>query len=153
MPDELWTEVCDIVQETGSKTMPKKKKGNKAKWLSKEAVQISEKRREVKGKGEKERYTHLNAEFQRIASFLSLLAIFGSLHSNGYIFTFLLCLSLLFFSQLFVRLPLTTIFSFTFLLLGDVLDHYIMSGTFIYSSSGTLSIRSNPLNLFVASPV
>ena len=58
VPDELWMEVCDIVQETGSKTMPKKKKGNKAKWLSKEALQISEKRREVKGKGEKERYIH-----------------------------------------------------------------------------------------------
>ena len=67
VPEELWMEVCDIVQETGSKTMPKKKKGNKAKWLSKEALQISEKRREAEGKGEKERYIHLNAEFQRIA--------------------------------------------------------------------------------------
>ena len=60
VPDELWTEVCDIVQETGIKTIPKKKKCKKAKWLSEEALQITEKRREVKGKGEKERYTHLN---------------------------------------------------------------------------------------------
>ena len=67
MPDELWTEVCDIVQETEIKTIPKKKKCKKAKRLSDEALQIAEKRREVKGKGEKERYTHLNAEFQRIA--------------------------------------------------------------------------------------
>ena len=66
MPEELWTEVCDIVRETGSKTIPKKKKCKKAKWLSEEALQIAEKRREVKGKGEKERYSHLNAEFQRI---------------------------------------------------------------------------------------
>ena len=67
MPEELWTEVCDIVQEAGIKTIPKKKKCKKAKWLSEEALQIAEKRREVKSKGEKERYTHLNAEFQRIA--------------------------------------------------------------------------------------
>ena len=67
MPDELWTKVRDIVQETGSKTIPKKKKCKKAKWLSEEALQIAVKRREVKSKGEKERYTHLNAEFQRIA--------------------------------------------------------------------------------------
>ena len=66
MPDELWTEVRDIVQETGIKTLRKKKKYEKAKWLSEEALQIAVKRREVKGKGEKERYTHLNAEFQRI---------------------------------------------------------------------------------------
>ena len=65
MPDELWTEVCDTVQETGSNIMPKKKKCKKAKWLSEEALQTDEKRREMKGKGEKERYTHLNAEFQR----------------------------------------------------------------------------------------
>ena len=65
--EELWTEVCDIVHEAVIKTIPKKKKCKKAKWLSKEAIQISEKRREVKGKGEKERYTHLNTEFQRIA--------------------------------------------------------------------------------------
>ena len=63
VPDELWTEVRGIVQETGSKTIPKKKKCKKAKWLSEEALQISVKRREAKGKGEKERYTHLNAEF------------------------------------------------------------------------------------------
>ena len=67
VPDELWNDVHDIVQETGVKTIPKKKKCKKAKWLSKEALQRAEKRREVKGKGEKERYTHLNAEFQRIA--------------------------------------------------------------------------------------
>ena len=67
MPDELWTEVRDIVQETGIKTISKKKKCKKAQWLSEEALQIAEKRREAKGKGEKETYTHLNAEFQRIA--------------------------------------------------------------------------------------
>ena len=67
VPDELWTEVCDIVQETRIKTIPKKKKCKKAKWLSEEALQIAVKRREVKSKGEKERYTHLNVEFQRIA--------------------------------------------------------------------------------------
>ena len=65
--DELWTEVCDIVQETGIKTIPNKKKCKKAKWLSEKALQIAVKRREVKSKGEKERYKHLNAEFQRIA--------------------------------------------------------------------------------------
>ena len=67
MPDELWTEVCDIVQETGIKTIPMENKCKKAKWLSGEALQIVVKRREVKSKGEKERYKHLNAEFQRIA--------------------------------------------------------------------------------------
>ena len=67
MPDELWTEVRDIVQKTGIKTILNKKKFKKAKWLSKEALQIAVKRREVKGKGENKRYTHLNAEFQRIA--------------------------------------------------------------------------------------
>ena len=66
MPKELWAEVCDIVQEAGIKTIPKKKKCKKVKWLSEEAFQIAEKR-EVKGKGEKEWYTHLNAEFQRVA--------------------------------------------------------------------------------------
>ena len=66
VPDELWTEVRDIVQEAGIKTIPKKKKFKKAEWLSEEALQIAVKRREVKSKGEKERYTHLNAEFQRI---------------------------------------------------------------------------------------
>ena len=64
VPDELWNEVRDIVQETGSKAIPKKKKCKKAKWLSEEALQIAEKRREAKSKGEKERYTHLNAEQQ-----------------------------------------------------------------------------------------
>ena len=67
MPDDLWMEVRDIIQETGIKTIPKKKKCKKAKWLSEEALQIAVKRREVKSKGEKERYTHLNEEFQRIA--------------------------------------------------------------------------------------
>ena len=67
VPDELWTEVHDIVQETGIKTIPMEKKCKKAKWLSEEALQIVVKRREAKSKGEKERYTHLNAEFQRIA--------------------------------------------------------------------------------------
>ena len=67
VPDELWMEVCDTVQETGIKTIPKKKKCKKAKLLSEEALQIAVKKREVKSKGEKERYTHLNAEFQRIA--------------------------------------------------------------------------------------
>ena len=68
MPEELWTEVRNIVQEAVIKTISKKKKFKKAKWLSKEALQIAVKRRETKSKGEKERYTHLNAEFQRIAS-------------------------------------------------------------------------------------
>ena len=67
MPEELWTGVHDIVQDTGVRTIPKKKKCKKAKWFSEEALQIAEKRREAKGKGEKERYTHLNAEFQRTA--------------------------------------------------------------------------------------
>ena len=67
MPEELWTEFHDIVQEAGTKTTPKKKKCKKTKWMSEEALQIAVKRREVKGKGEKERYTHLKAEFQRIA--------------------------------------------------------------------------------------
>ena len=67
MPEELWTEVHDIVQEAVIRTIPKKEKYKKAKWLFEEALQIAEKRREAKGKGEKERYTHLNAEFQRIA--------------------------------------------------------------------------------------
>ena len=67
VPDELWNEVCDIVQKTGIKTIPMKKKCKKAKWLSEEALQIAMKRREAKSKGEKERYKHLNAEFQKIA--------------------------------------------------------------------------------------
>ena len=67
VPEELWTEVRDIVQETGIKTIPMEKKCKKAKWMSGEAVQIAVKRREVKSKGEKERYTNLNSEFQRIA--------------------------------------------------------------------------------------
>ena len=65
VPEELWTEVCNVVQEMVIKTIPTKKKCKKAKWLSEEALQIAEKRREAKGKGKKERYTHLNAEFQR----------------------------------------------------------------------------------------
>ena len=67
MPEELWTEVCNTVQEVVIKTIPKNKKCKKAKWLSEEALQIAEKRREAKCKEEKERYTHLNVEFQRIA--------------------------------------------------------------------------------------
>ena len=67
VPEELWMEVHDIVHEAVIKTIPKKNKCKKAKWLSEEALQIAEKRRKAKGKGEKERYTHLNAEFQRIA--------------------------------------------------------------------------------------
>ena len=67
MPDELWTEVRDIVEETGIKTIPMEKKCKKAKWLSKEALQIPEERQDTTGKGQKERCTHLNAEFQRIA--------------------------------------------------------------------------------------
>ena len=66
-PEELWTEVHNIVQEAGIKTIPKKKKCRKAKWLSEESLQIAEKRREAKGKGEKERYSYQNAEFQKIA--------------------------------------------------------------------------------------
>ena len=68
MPDELWTEVRDIVQETGIKTIPVERNAKKAKWLSEEALQIAVKTREAKSKGEKERYSHLNAEFQRIVS-------------------------------------------------------------------------------------
>ena len=67
VPEELWTEVCNIEQEAVIKTIPKKKKSKKAKWLSEEALQIAEKRREAKSKGEKERYIHLNSEFQRVA--------------------------------------------------------------------------------------
>ena len=67
VPDELWTEVCDIVQETGIKTIPKKKKCKKAKWLSERVLQLAVKRKEAKSKGEKKRYTHLNAELQKIA--------------------------------------------------------------------------------------
>ena len=67
MPEELWTEVGDILQEAVIKSIPRKKKYKKAKWLSQEALQIAEKKREAKGKGEKERYTHLNADSQRIA--------------------------------------------------------------------------------------
>ena len=67
VPEELWMEICDIVEEALIKNVPEKKKCKKAKWLSDEALQIAEKRREAKGMGEQERYTHLNAEFQRIA--------------------------------------------------------------------------------------
>ena len=70
--EELWAEVCDIVQEAMIKTIPKKKKCKKAKWLPEEALQIAEKRREAKGQGEKERHTHLNAEIQRTARTVSL---------------------------------------------------------------------------------
>ena len=67
VPDELWMEVCDIVEETGIKSIPKKKKCKKAKWLSGEDLQIAVKRKKAKSKGEKERYTHLNGELQRLA--------------------------------------------------------------------------------------
>ena len=67
MPEELWTEVCNTVQEAVTKTIPKKKKCKKAKWLSEEALQIAEKRKEAKGKKERERYTQLNTEFQSIS--------------------------------------------------------------------------------------
>ena len=67
VPEELWTEVCDIVEETGIKNIPMEKKCRKAKWVSEEALKIAVKRREVKSKGENERYKHLYAEFQRIA--------------------------------------------------------------------------------------
>ena len=88
MPDELWLEIHDIVQETGIKTIPKKKKCKKAKWLSEEALQIAVKRKDVKSKGEKERYTHLNAEFQRRArrdkkAFLSDHAKMGSIKDRN----------------------------------------------------------------------
>ena len=89
VPDEQWREVCDIIQEIGIKTIPKKKKCKKAKQLSEEALQIAVKRREVKSKGEKERYTHLNAEFQRIArrykkAFLSFM-ITSAIFDNHYV--------------------------------------------------------------------
>ena len=67
VPDEQWREVCDIIQEIGIKTIPKKKKCKKAKWLPEEVLQMAMRRREAKSKGEKERYKHLNADFQRIA--------------------------------------------------------------------------------------
>jgi len=73
VPDELWTEVRDAVQEVGVKTMTRKKKCKKAKWLSEEALQIAVNRREAKSKGEKERYTHLNAEFPSLSEFSSFL--------------------------------------------------------------------------------
>src|SRR5574340_527942 len=90
VPDELWNEVRDTVQETGIKTIPIEKKCKKAKWLSGEALQTAVKRKEVKSKGEKERYKHLNAEFQRIARRdRKALLFFGTLHSDAYIFPFL----------------------------------------------------------------
>ena len=67
VPEELWADICDIVQEAVINTITKRKKSKKAKWLSEEGLQIAEERREAKGKGEKERYSHLNAEFQRLA--------------------------------------------------------------------------------------
>ena len=76
VPEELWTDVRDSVQEAGIKTIPKKRKCKKANWLSEEALQIAVKRREAKGRGEKERYTHLNAEFQTISQTISNVIIF-----------------------------------------------------------------------------
>ena len=83
MPEELWTDICDPEQEGVIKTIPKKKKCKKAKWLSEEALQIAVKRREVKGKGEKERYTHLSAEFQRIARRDKKAFLSNQLQRNG----------------------------------------------------------------------
>ena len=131
VPDELWTEVHDIVQETGIKTIPKKKKYKKTQWLYEEALQVAVKRREAKSKGEKKRYTHLNTEFQRIArrdkkAFLSdqckeieegfltssCYSCYSLLFFRCLCFSFLLCFLLLFFSQLFVRPPQTAILIF-----------------------------------------
>ena len=83
VPEELWTEVCDNVQEAGIKTILRKKKCKKAKWLSEEGLEIAEKRRETKGKGEKERYTHLNAEFQSIPPLLPSKACPEDWMTNG----------------------------------------------------------------------
>ena len=95
MPDELWTEVHDIIQETGIKTIPKKKKCKKAKWLYEEALQIVEKTREAKGKGEKQRYTHVNAQFQIICNFVPNLrtadAIIGTQAGVPMILAVLVC--------------------------------------------------------------
>ena len=109
VPEELWREVCDILQEVVMKTIPKKKKCKKAKWLSEEALQIVVKR-EAKGKGEKERYTHLNAEFQRIArknkkAFLFLFAMFTE---EG--FPISPCNSL----ELYIQMGISFLFSFVF---------------------------------------
>ena len=84
MPDKLWTGVCDIVQKTGIKNIPKKKKCKKAKWLSEEVLQTAVKRREVKSKGENERYKHLNAEFQTIATWpnIRLLVVEDSIYAS-----------------------------------------------------------------------
>ena len=86
VPDELWTEFCDIVQETGIKTIPMEKKCKKAKWLSEKALQIVVKRREAKSKEEKERYFHLNAEFQRLQRlglFIPNVGVMGSIPGQG----------------------------------------------------------------------
>ena len=112
VPEELWTEVCNIVQEAVTETNPKKKKCKKAKCLSEETLQIAEERREAKNKGERERYTQLNAEFQRAArrdkkTFFSLPAILWNSAFRWIYLSFSPCLSLLFLSQLFVR-PLHT---------------------------------------------
>ena len=82
VPEELWTEVHDIVQEAGIETIPKKKKFKKAKWLSEEGLQIAVKRKEAKNKGEKERYTHLNAEFQICQICFQYVSKFGKLSSG-----------------------------------------------------------------------
>ena len=107
MPDELWTEVCDIVQETGIKTIPMEKKCKKAKWLSGEALQIAVKRREAKSKGEKERYKHLNAEFQRIAR-RDKKAFFALITEEGFLISS--CYSL----ELFIQMLISFLFSFAF---------------------------------------
>ena len=122
MPDELWNEVRDIVQETGIKTIPMEKKCKKAKWLSGEALQVAVKRREAKSKGEKERYKHLNAEFQRIAKrglpiynqyhAITELALYGVLFSSFSTFRTSLKLSALIYlvrCYYYFQFPLTTI--------------------------------------------
>ena len=85
MPEELWIEVCDIAQKAVIKTIPKKKRCKKAKWLSEKALQMAEKRREDKGKGEKIRYTHLNAEFQRIAKRLGGHRVLKPMHPTKFL--------------------------------------------------------------------
>ena len=142
VPDELWNEVRAIVQETGIKTIPMEKKCKKAKWLSGEALEIAVKRREVKSKGEQERYKHLNAEFQRIArdkkAFLNDQC--KEIEENNRIEKT---------SHLFKKIRDT---KRTFhAKMGSIKDRNVMN--LIPSSSGTLSIKSRPLNLFLTSTV
>ena len=110
VPDELWTEVRDSVQETGIKTIPMEKKCKKAKWLSGEALQIAVKRREAKSKGEKERYKHLNAEFQRIArrDKKAFLYFFALITEEGFL------ISPCYFLEFCIQMLLSFLFSFAF---------------------------------------